>query len=92
MSQALGFQVISQGFGDQGRTAAGKQVGPLHQGHLVHACKFTGQFDHLAEGIGIHPALQQPVQNLAAEIIQDRDQVIPAPVLDQKEVASVCQS
>lgn len=85
MAQDLSLEVISQGFGDQSRAAVGKQVGPLPQGHLVHTGNFAGQFYHLAEGTGVHPALQQPGQNLAAEIMQDRNQVIPAPVLDQKE-------
>ena len=62
VAQAAGFEVFAEVPADQGGATIGHQAWMIFRRHVIHACRFTGQFDHLAERLGIHARLQLPGQ------------------------------
>ena len=82
MTQPLGLQILTKVLGDQSRSAIRHQSGPIRQPSLAYPRSLTSRLDDLGEVSSTHRRLKPPGQDSAAEIIQDRDQIVPAPVLD----------
>ena len=84
MADPLGLQVVAEGLRDQRRPVVRQKLRAVFFENLVHPCDFARQFHDLAERVRIQRVLELLRQDPAAEIVQHRDQVIPAPVIDQQ--------
>jgi len=84
MTQSLGLQRLTKVLGDQSRSTIRHQPGPIRQRCLFHTRSLTSRLDDLGEVSSTHGGLKSPGQDLPAKVIQDRDQIVPAPVLDQQ--------
>ena len=85
MTQSLGLQILTKVLGDQSRSTIRHQPGPIRQRCLFHTRSLTSRLDDLGEVSSTHGGLKPPgPQDFPAKVIQDRDQMVPAPVLDQK--------
>ena len=84
MTQSLGLQRLTKVLGDQSRSTIRHQPGPIRQRCLFHTRSLTSRLDDLGEVSSTHGGLKSPGQDLPAKVIQYRDQMVPAPVLDQK--------
>jgi hypothetical protein len=84
MTQSLGLQILTKVLGDQSRSTIRHQPGPIRQRCLFHTRSLTSRLDDLGEVSSTHGGLKSPGQDLPAKVIQDRDQIVPAPVLDQQ--------
>ena len=84
MPQSLGLQILTKVLGDQSRSSIRHQAGPMRHRSLIHPRSFTSRLDHLREVSRTHGRLKPPGEDSAAKVIQDRDQIVPAPVLDQQ--------
>jgi len=80
MPQSLGLQILTKVCGDQSRSAIRQQPGPIRQRGLIHTRSLTSRLDHLGEVSSTHGRLKPPGQDSSAKVIQDRDQIVPAPV------------
>ena len=84
MTQSLGLQILTKVLGDQIWSAIRHQLGPISLPGLAYPRSLTSRLVDLGEVSSTHRRLKPPGQDSAAEIIQDRDQIVPAPVLDQQ--------
>ena len=84
MTQSLGLQRLTKVLGDQSRSTIRHQPGPIRQRCLFHTRSLTSRLDDLGEVSSTHGRLESPDQDSPAKVIQYRDQMVPAPVLDQK--------
>ena len=84
MTQSLGLQILTKVLGDQSWSTIRHQPEPIRQRCLFHTRSLTSRLDDLGEVSSTHGGLKSPGQDLPAKVIQDRDQIVPAPVLDQQ--------
>ena len=73
MAQSLGFQIVAEVPGDQGRATIGYQSRPVLTLYLVDTGCLTSRLDDLTEVACCHGWLQPPGQDLAVEVVQYRD-------------------